>query len=138
MVPRRAPTTVSLSREGPMTRPVLPLLLTALALLRPAPARAGAPLETESARFAARGTLEAEAVFEFQTSKEGRETAVPLAFEYALTDRLALMAEPVPYTRIRPNLGRGASGAGDLEVTCAGLLRAESARGPALALAAEV
>ena len=55
------------------------------------PSRAAAPLETETARFAARGTLEAEGSFEAQRSKDGQESALPLAFEFALTRRLELM-----------------------------------------------
>ena len=113
-------------------------LLTTLWLLSPLVARAIAPLETETARFDPRGTFQAEAVFEHQTSQDGRESALPLAFEYAFTGRLSLIAEPVPYTRISPSQGPGAKGPGDIEVTLEGLMLAESGARPALALAGEV
>ena len=105
---------------------------------RVGPARAAAPLETETARFAPRGTFDAEGSLELQKSKDGHETALPLAFEYSLTHRLTLMAEPVPYTRIHPSATAGARGAGDIEVTLSGLLFAEAGNRPALALAGEI
>ena len=108
-----------------------------LAVGRPIPCRAQA-LETETARFAPRGAFEVDASYEFQTSREGTESAIPLAFEYALTDRLALLTEPVPYTRIRPSVAPGASGVGDIEVTLSGLVRVETRTVPALAVAGEV
>jgi|SRR6266850_385236 len=115
------------------------LWLTLFALAAPAaPARAGAPLETETARFPSRGVLEAEAALEVQQSGDGRESALPLAFEYGLTDRLTLMAEPVPFTRIHPKSAPGATGVGDLEVTLSGLLLAETPGRPAFAVAGEV
>jgi outer membrane putative beta-barrel porin/alpha-amylase len=115
------------------------LWLTLLTLAAPAvPARAGAPLETETARFPPRGVFEAEAALEVQQSSDGRESALPLAFEYGLTDRLTLMAEPVPFTRIHPKSAPGATGIGDLEVTLSSLLLPESHRRPAFALAGEV
>jgi Putative MetA-pathway of phenol degradation len=102
------------------------------------PARAAAPLETETARFFRRGMFEAEGSLELQRSKDGRESAVPLAFEYGLADRLALMVEPVPFTRITPKNGGGTRGTGDVEVTLSGLLLSESGRRPAFALAGEI
>ena len=108
-----------------------PVLTVLLALAAPAAStRAGVPLETETARFAPRGTFEAEGSFEVQRSKDGNESALPLAFEYALMNRLELMAEPVPFTRIRPKTTAGASGAGDLEVTLSGLVLTESPNRP--------
>ena len=101
-------------------------------------ARAAAPLETETARFPMRGVFEAEGSLEVQRSKDGRESALPLAFEYALANRLTLMAEPVPFTRIRPTDAAGARGPGDLEVTLSGLLLPETLHRPALAIAGEV
>src|SRR5262249_52924541 len=107
--------------------------LAALALLSPVAARAGAPLETETARLAPRGTLQAEVVLEVQTSSDGRESALPLAFEYALRDRLEILAEPVPYTSIRPARGAAAQGPGDIEVTLNALAMPETGRRPAIA-----
>ena len=115
------------------------LWLALFALGAPAsPARAGAPLETETARFPRRGAFEVEAALEVQRSGDGRESALPLAFEYGLSDRLTLMAEPVPFTRIHPQSAPGATGIGDLEVTLSGLLFQETHSHPAFALAGEV
>ncbi|MEA2173061.1 MAG: hypothetical protein QOD00_653 [Blastocatellia bacterium] len=63
--------------------------------------------------------------FEYQTLKEGRELAAPLAFECGMTDRLSLLVEPVFYTSIRPKQGRRATGLGDLEVSLSYLLAKE-------------
>lgn len=108
----------------------------ACALLLPA-ALAAQVLETETARPLRRGVVEAGAGYEFQHSREGDEVAIPLAFEVGLTNRIGLLVEPVPYTAIRPELGTSATGPGDLEVTLNYLVRAESGRIPALALAVE-
>lgn len=120
-------------RQGTLSAAVLLLGVATLS-----PARAAAPLETETARFAPRGVLEAEAAYEYQTSSDGAEAALPLAFEYALMNRLSLLAEPVPYTSIRSNHAPGVSGQGDIEVTLSGLVRTETQRIPALALAGEL
>ena len=40
------------------------------------------PLETETARPPKAGSVELQMAFEYQTSKEGTERAVPFAFEY--------------------------------------------------------
>ena len=95
-------------------------------------------LETESARFPHAGTYELSTAFEFQTSGEGIERAVPLGLEYAPTGRLAFLVEPVAYTAIRPRRGSSATGSGDLEMTAFYLLAGERTTRPALALAAEV
>jgi hypothetical protein len=118
------------------SRPIVEAVLIA-ALAMPPAARAAAPLETETARFHPRGTIEAEAVLEHQRAADGHETALPLAFEVALTDRVALLAEPVPYTKIAPASGPSSHGQGDLEVTLEGLVHPET-RWPAFALAGEV
>lgn len=94
-------------------------------------------LETESARPLRAGQLEIAAGYELQHSREGNETAVPVAFEMGLTNRLGILVEPVAYTAIRPEVGPSATGAGDIEVTLSYLLRRESGRMPALAVAAE-
>lgn len=95
-------------------------------------------LETETARFMNRGSFEIGLAYEFQTSADGREYAAPIAFEYALTNRVSVLVEPVPYTSIRPRTGRRATGAGDLEITISFLAVAERSRMPALAFAGEV
>jgi hypothetical protein len=100
---------------------------------------AGQPLETESARLLRRGVFDVETTFELQTSSEGREIAIPLDFEYGISDRTEIAVEPVPYTSIKPRRGHGpsASGPGDVEVTLTHLLLREGSF-PALAVAAEV
>ena len=118
--------------------PVATLLVTiGLGTLAATACRAQA-LETESARFLHRGSYELGSAFEFQTSGEGIERAVPLAMEYGVTDRFSMLVEPVVYTAIRPKHGAGATGPGDLEVTAFYLMRPEAPRLPALALALEV
>jgi len=95
-------------------------------------------LETETARPLGRGGLELGSNFEYQTSSEGHETALPFALEYGFTDRFEVLVEPVAYTAIRPKLGSKATGVGDMEVTLTYLARRESGGTPALALAGEV
>lgn len=94
-------------------------------------------LETETARQLRRGQIELGAGYEFQHSSEGNEIAIPIALELGLTNRLGLLVEPVPYTAIRPEAGTPATGLGDLEITMSYLVRRESPRFPAVALAAE-
>jgi hypothetical protein len=94
-------------------------------------------LETETARHPAGGAVQAGINFEYQSSSEGPESALPLLFEYGITDRCELVAEPVASTRIRPNRGARAAGAGDTEVTLQYLLHREG-RWPAFALGGEV
>lgn len=96
------------------------------------------PLETETARLPTRGMLLFGSTYEFQTSSQGTEHALPFTFEYGLTDRLALLVEPVLLTSVRPKTGRKASGPGDLEATLQFIARDETKSFPALALAAEV
>jgi hypothetical protein len=107
-------------------------------VLGPRAACSQQPLETETARLPARGTLLTGLTYEFQTSPQGTEHALPLAFEYGITNRLALLVEPVLLTAIRPASGRSARGLGDLEATLQYLVREERGRWPALALAAEL
>jgi len=95
-------------------------------------------LETETARPLGRGTWELGTNFEYQTSSEGSETALPLAAEYGVADRWELLLEPVAYTAIRPNVGTRATGVGDMELTVTYLARRESGGTPAVALAGEV
>lgn len=99
---------------------------------------AALPLETETARLLPRNAFEFEAAFEYQTSSEGKEMALPTALEYGLSDNLQLLIEPVFFTSIRPKDGRHATGMGDTEVTVDYLLLKETPRLPALAVAGEV
>ena len=95
-------------------------------------------LETETARLPSRGHGEVSAGYEFQTSREGTESALPLTFNFGLLDRLEIAVEPVVHTRIRPNAGRRTSGFGDTEVTLTGLVFEESGYLPAIAIAGEI
>ena len=108
------------------------------ALLCASASFAGQPLETESARLLDKGRFTCESAFEYQTSSEGRETALPMLVEYGITHRLQLALEPVFGTDIHPKIGRRASGIGDLEATLAYLIGSETRKRPAIALAAEV
>jgi len=95
-------------------------------------------LETETARLLSAGWWKTGSAYEFQRSSEGTEAAVPFLAEYGLTDNLELVMEPVPYTAIRPNAGRRATGAGDFEMTLEYRFMQEGRRIPALAMAGEV
>jgi hypothetical protein len=95
------------------------------------------PLETETARLPARHELVVNAAYEFQSSTQGTEHAVPFALEYGLSDRWNLLVEPVFFTAILPRPGARALGVGDLEVTSQFLVVAEGHTLPALAIAAE-
>jgi hypothetical protein len=99
---------------------------------------ASSPLETETARMPKAGIFEADFAVEYQTSDEGNESAIPLAFEYGITDRLMLLVEPVVYAAIRPDTGKKATGIGDLETTLMYLVSEETDRLPAIALAGEI
>jgi hypothetical protein len=95
-------------------------------------------LETEESRPLARGRVELGGGVEFQTAKEGNETAVPLALEYGLTERFTLLLEPVFFTAIRPTSGARATGLGDLEVTAFYHLMSERGAAPSISLAGEI
>jgi hypothetical protein len=101
-------------------------------------ARASQPLETETARLPAQGHGAVEGTFEYQTSTDGTETAVPLDIEYGVLDRLELAVEPVLYTSINPDKGKSASGFGDVETTLTWLVLPEQGWQPAFAIAGEV
>jgi hypothetical protein len=98
-------------------RPEIPCLLAGLAaLVLAVAARSDAQvLETETARLRLKGAVQVGSNFEYQTSTEGHEAALPLLFEYGLSDRFELVVEPVASTQIRPRSGMRASGAGDTE-----------------------
>ena len=80
-------------------------------------AKASLPLEAESARVMNPGMVKIETAFVGQTSPDGREMAVPIAIEYAITCYIELQIEPVPVTAILPASGVHATGFGDLEAT---------------------
>lgn len=98
-------------------------------------------LETETARFLAPNEFQAGNAFEYQTSAEGTESAVPLAFEYGISKRWGILVEPVAFTQISPNNLTDSTpvslGIGDLETTLEFLLTNEKKILPALAVAAE-
>lgn len=104
----------------------------------PFAARADLALETETARLLPAGHVDLSAAFEFQTSRDGREYAAPLALEFGIFDRLELLIEPVAITSIQPKSGPSATGLGDTEVTLTFLAVKEQPFLPALAFAGEV
>jgi hypothetical protein len=95
-------------------------------------------LETETARFHPAHSFQIASGFEQQFSAEGRESALPVAFEYAVGNTWELLVEPVPYTAIRPKTGPRATGPGDLELTLIHGLWAEKSGRTAFAVAGEV
>lgn len=121
-----------------MVKTISWISLSLAVLVFPSWALACQPLETESARLPAARQMVVEGTFEFQTSSEGRELALPMALEYGLSPRLSLMVEPVFYTAIRPKHDHRATGPGDLEATLEYLALEEKKTSPAVALAAEV
>jgi len=100
--------------------------------------RADLALETESARLLPQGRWEFSGAFEFQTSSDGKEAATPLAIAVGLMDRMELLVEPVPYTKIAPSDEAAAIGVGDTEVTLQYLLINEKGNIPAIAIAGEI
>jgi hypothetical protein len=116
---------------------VIVLWLAALSVLLPHGTHAQV-LETEESRPLARGAAHVGAGLEFQTSAEGVEIALPLAWEYGLTERVTLLMEPVCYTGIRPKRGARATGPGDLEVTMFYQLKPESRIIPSISISGEV
>lgn len=94
--------------------------------------------ETESARVLAPGVVKGGAGFEYQTSSEGSESALPFIVEGGIANRLELVVEQVAYVGLHPKVGASETGPGDLEVTLVGLAVKEQERIPAIAFAAEV
>jgi hypothetical protein len=121
-----------------IARRVVVATVLAGCLLTAVDARAAQPLETETARLMPGGRLRLEGTFEYQTSAEGTETSIPMAFEWAILDTLELSIEPIGYTAIRPKVGRSATGIGDTEATLAFRFFEEQPWMPALAAAGEV
>lgn len=126
-----------MTRSSPIARGVTVALVAAVACFGCVSVVGAQVLETETARLRKKGAVQAGTNYEYQSSSEGSESAVPFIFEYGITDRLELVVEPVARTRIQPKVGPQASGPGDTEVTVQYLLRREG-RWPALALGGEV
>jgi hypothetical protein len=99
---------------------------------------ASLPLETETARLMKKGEFEFNTAFEYQTSSDGKEYALPIMLEFGITDNLTMLIEPVPYTSIRPSTGDSATGVGDVEATLQWLFLHETHSRPAMALAGEI
>ena len=94
------------------------IILAALSLASLLPNKIFAQvLETEESKPLAAKQFEIGTGLEFQKSKEGTETALPLAIEYGLSEKFTLLVEPVGFTNIQPKTGTVAKGIGDLEVT---------------------
>lgn len=119
-----------------LLRSSVPICLALATLCSPARSRAQT-LETETARLLPKGGLTVSGGYEYQTSTEGAELAVPFAVELGITDRVEFLVEPVPYTSIRPSRSAHATGAGDLEVTVTYLAHAAGEGGIAIAIAGE-
>ena len=109
----------------------------ATGLLLPALTHAQA-LETEESAPLNQFQVEVGTGLEFQTSSEGTETALPLAFEFGLLDKLTLLVEPVGFTSINPTSGQDALGIGDLELTLFYQVFHERTIAPSISLAGEV
>lgn len=101
-------------------------------------ARGDLAMETETARILEPGHFEIGTAFEFQTSSNGEEFALPMAIEFGVFHHLEALLEPVPFTSIRPAGGESATGLGDLETTLTYLLVEEQKYIPALAIAGEI
>lgn len=95
-------------------------------------------LETEESKPLLPQQFEIGTGLEFQTSKEGIETALPLAIEYGLSKKFTLLVEPVGFTNIRPKMGPHAKGIGDLEVTLFYQIVSEKKVLPSISISGEV
>jgi hypothetical protein len=95
-------------------------------------------METETARVLEPGHFEIGTAFEFQTSPNGKEYALPMAIEFGVFHHLEVLIEPVPFTSIHPKTGASATGVGDLETTLCYLIIEEKKYVPALAIAGEI
>ena len=95
-------------------------------------------LETEESKPLLPGQFEIGTGLEFQTSKEGTETALPLAIEYGLSKKFTLLVEPVGFTSIHPTNGTQAKGVGDLEITLFYQIVSEKDVLPSISVSGEV
>ena len=112
--------------------------LLAMLLVVQNTARADLSLETETARTQLQGHYQISMAAEFQYASDGKEAAIPFAFEYGITDRLEVLVEPVPYIGIFAGGEKKIHGLGDIEVTLTYLALPEQEQMPAIAFAAEV
>jgi hypothetical protein len=120
-----------------MKHRITSIALIGLAALTACPARGDLSLETETARLVKPGHFEFSAAGEYQHSPQGEEYDIPLAIEWGVMPRLALLIEPVAYTVIRGLGGPAAKGIGDLELTLQYLVLDERQYFPAIAAAVE-
>jgi hypothetical protein len=95
-------------------------------------------LETEESRPLFPGQFDIGTGFEFQISKEGTESALPLAIEYGLAKKITLLVEPVGFTSIRPKIGNSATGIGDVEVTVLWQIIQEKKIIPSISISTEI
>jgi hypothetical protein len=114
------------------------LSLAAILAATTAPALAKQPIETETARLPKKGHGNVQLEFEYGTSDEGRDIAMPLVLEYGITDRLKFVVEPDLYASAKPKGGKASSGFGDTEAKLVYLVSEETDSTPAFALAAEI
>ncbi len=95
-------------------------------------------LETEESKPLLPGQFEIGTGVEFQTSEEGTETAIPLAFEFGISKKLSLLIEPVVFTSINPKNNPNARGIGDLEISLFYQIVSENKVMPSISIAGEV
>ena len=95
-------------------------------------------LETEESKPLLPRQFEIGTGLEFQTAKEGRETALPFAIEYGITKKFTLLIEPVAFTNIHPKVGRRTTGIGDLELTLFYQLVSEKKYLPSISVSGEI
>ena len=80
------------------------LFLLMLLVVHPTTSHAQhAEVETETARPLGNGNVEIGGAYEFQTSSQGMEHALPFSIELGIGDRIELLVEPVAITAIRPS-----------------------------------
>jgi hypothetical protein len=95
-------------------------------------------LETEESKPLLPGQFALGTGLEFQTSREGYETALPLAIEYGISHKVTLLVEPVGFTSIRPATGSSAKGIGDLEITLFYQIVSEKKYLPSISISGEI
>ncbi len=95
-------------------------------------------LETEESKPLLPGQFAIGTGLEFQTSKEGIESALPLAIEYGISKKFTLLVEPVGFTSILPKTGAHAKGIGDLEITLFYQILSEKKVWPSISISGEV
>ena len=95
-------------------------------------------LETEESKPLLPKQFAFGASIEYQKSKEGYETAIPLAIEYGISKKFTLLIEPVIFTNIASKNTPNANGIGDLEVTLFYQIVSEKRIMPSISISAEV